>query len=395
MRKIIACLFLAGALSIAASALALADTRIKFVRVSADYEALEGRVDPAKLSFTPQNKGYTLTYTIDTDPASISVGDRYQATLVLTANKRYNFQDIKAASCLIQNDEYSKLTDLRLSEDDTVLTLIFDMAPLSTKLEPPGNPAWGENFHVTWEPVEHCSGYTVNVYSITTRGEYRLADKVDVEGKDTVTADVKPIVLKNVNDYTFSVMAVPPEDGYYLLKSEEAFSPLSDSHMVGQAEIGYNNGYFTRDKNQNRYYVVDKKALADGVYLIEGYQYCFDENGAMKFGFQNQKNSSSVNYYDSDGKMLYGWIEHEGGWYYADPATGIIIHGMKEIEGSSYYLDPKENGRMTIGWKEINSKQYYFDESGVMNTNKLIDENKRVYIFKPDGSVDYSYQARD
>lgn len=394
VKKLIIGLLGAALFSAAASCAALADTRIKFVRVSADYEPLEGRVDASRLSFTPQNKGYTLEYTIDADLSEIGVGDRFQVTLVLTAGKRYNFQDIKAASCLIQNDENSKLTNLEISEDDTVLKLTYDMAPLRMQLEQPGNPVWAENLHVSWDPVEYSSGYIVNVYSITTRGELRLADKVEVDGKDTTTADVKPILLKNVNDYTFSVVAVPSEEDYYLKDSEESFSPLSDSHIVGQTEIGYNSGYFTRDSKANRYYVVDKQALADGIYLIEGYNYCFNEEGIMQFGFQQKKNSSHVSYFDPDGKMLYGWIQTDDGWYYADPTSGIIMTGMKTIEGKKYYLDPDSGGRMTVGWKEIGGKLFYFSGDGIMNTQKLMDQNNRVYIFKGDGSVDYSYQAK-
>ena len=114
----------------------------------------------------------------------------------------------------------------------------------------------------------------------------------------------------------------------------------------------------------------------------------------MQFGFQQKKNSSHVSYFDPDGKMLYGWIQTDDGWYYADPTNGIIMTGMKTIDGKKYYLDPDSGGRMTVGWKEIGGKLFYFSGDGIMNTQKLMDQNNRVYIFKDDGSVDYSYQAK-
>ena len=43
---------------------------------------------------------------------------------------------------------------------------------------------------------------------------------------------------------------------------------------------------------------------------------------------------------------------------------------------------------------EIGFRVTYISGDGIMNTQKLMDQNNRVYIFKDDGSVDYSYQAK-
>lgn len=368
---------------------AMGDSTIKFVRLQTEYEPQAGTVNPSLLSFVPKNNGYQVSFKFNEDPATIGVGDRYSVTFTLTANKRYNFLDIKAGSCLIQNDENSTLTDMQLSEDGTVLTLTYDMSPLVTKLAMPTNPEWGDNLTVKWDPVEYCSGYAANVYSITNRGDLKLVGTVET-GKDETVADLKPIMLKTVNDYTFSVTALPLKEEYYLRASEQAYAPLSESKIISQAEIGINKGYFTRDNLQNRYYVYNNQALANGTFLIEGYNYDFDANGHMLFGFQEIEDNKY--YFDKDGRMTYGWIQDEDAWYYAD-TEGRIQTGIQTIDGKSYYMDPEQNGKMSVGWKELDGKQYYFLSDGTMNHEKLIDTNNTVYVFDDEGAVSYQYQV--
>ena len=197
-------------------------------------------------------------------------------------------------------------------------------------------------------------------------------------------------MLKTVNDYTFSVTALPLKEEYYLRASEQAYAPLSESKIISQAEIGINKGYFTRDNLQNRYYVYNNQALANGTFLIEGYNYDFDANGHMLFGFQEIEDNKY--YFDKDGRMTYGWIQDEDAWYYTD-TEGRIQTGLQTIDGKSYYMDPEQNGKMSVGWKELDGKQYYFLSDGTMNHEKLIDTNNTVYVFDDEGAVSYQYQV--
>ena len=387
--KLVSTIAVSAALSAITTIPAFGDSTIKFVRLQTEYEPQAGYVDPSLLNFSPKNNGYQVAFKFNEDPATIGVGERYSITFTLTANKRYNFIDIKPGSCLIQNDENSTLTDMQLSEDGTILTLTYEMSPLVTQLAMPGNPEWGDNLKVKWEPVDYCSGYAANVYSITNRGDLKLVGSVET-GKDETVADLKPVMLKEVNDYTFSVTALPTKEEYYLRASEQAYAPLSESKMISQAEIGINTGYFTSDNLQNRYYVYNNQALANGTFLIEGYHYDFDENGHMLFGFQNVDGNKC--YFDKDGRLAYGWIEDDKGWYYADP-EGHIQTGLQSIDGKSYYMDPEQNGKMIVGWKELDGKQYYFMPDGSMNRDKLIDSNNIVYMFDDNGAVSFQYHA--
>lgn len=49
-------------------------------------------------------------------------------------------------------------------------------------------------------------------------------------------------------------------------------------------------------------------------------------------------------YFDSQGYMVTGWLEHQGRWYYLNPMT----------DGTQ--------GKMNVGWQQIDGKWYYFNE---------------------------------
>ena len=74
-------------------------------------------------------------------------------------------------------------------------------------------------------------------------------------------------------------------------------------------------------------------------------------------------------YFDSQGYMVTGWLEHQGRWYYLNPMTdgtqGKMNIGWQQIDGALYYLDPA-NGRLAVNTVlELEGVPYQADGNGV------------------------------
>ena len=99
-----------------------------------------------------------------------------------------------------------------------------------------------------------------------------------------------------------------------------------------------NDSYGWKYKGRNSYY-------ASGWAQINGYWYCFDNDGYMK-------NSE--------------WQYSENGyWYYLGANGECVRDSWLKLDGYWYYFD--ENGfNIQNQWKMIDEKCYYFDGEGKM-----------------------------
>jgi len=78
----------------------------------------------------------------------------------------------------------------------------------------------------------------------------------------------------------------------------------------------------------------------------------------------------STNYYRTDSTLfafvspnyLHSWDYINGGWYFRK-MDGLMETGELNWNGHSYYLDPNNGGRMVTGWKQIDGLWYYFRPS--------------------------------
>ena len=96
-------------------------------------------------------------------------------------------------------------------------------------------------------------------------------------------------------------------------------------------------------------------------------------------------------YRGTDGVMKTGWIHTASGWYYVDPATGLMCTGWTTINGKQYYFEKSADGvegRMHTGWlKDQNGTWYFFStaadatEGAVVTGWQWIDG--KCYYFDP------------
>ena len=124
-----------------------------------------------------------------------------------------------------------------------------------------------------------------------------------------------------------------------------------------------NRNIFVSDESGIKYYDSEGKRVS-GEVTINGFVYCFNDEGYLKLGLQE----------NSLGKS-----------FYTDIDPYILVSEFQNIGDGTRYFD--ENGLMVFGCKEVNSKWYYFDENGLMyNRGWRIDEEKRYY-YNEDGTL--------
>ncbi len=199
----------------------------------------------------------------------------------------------------------------------------------------------------------------------------------------------------------------------------------SEGHML----------YGFQDLSAGRYYFDPVTGAASyGEKAINGHWYLFSDFAVMQTGFQYIANHNKWVYYNSEGHMLYGFQDLSAGRYYFDPVTGAasygekainghwylfsdfavmqtgfqyianhnkwvyynseghMLYGLQEIDGGKYYFDPI-TGAMQKGTKIINNKLYCFDNYGKMITSPgEINIDGYWYLIKEDGSVATGFQ---
>ncbi|NFH80307.1 cell wall-binding protein [Clostridium botulinum] len=91
----------------------------------------------------------------------------------------------------------------------------------------------------------------------------------------------------------------------------------------------------------------------------------------------------------TDGKVIKGWYEDNGTWYYLND-EGIMQTGwIKDKDGRWYYLD--SNGAMKTGWLKDKGKWYYLEPSstgfkGEMYGNRTATIDGKSYTFDSTGA---------
>ncbi|WP_017352775.1 glycoside hydrolase family protein [Clostridium sp. ZBS4] len=91
-----------------------------------------------------------------------------------------------------------------------------------------------------------------------------------------------------------------------------------------------------------------------------------------------------------DGKVIKGWYEESGNWYYLND-EGIMQTGWaKDKDGLWYYMN--SNGIMQVGWIELKGIWYYLEESSNGYKGKCYIDctetiNGKQYTFDKDGHM--------
>lgn len=77
------------------------------------------------------------------------------------------------------------------------------------------------------------------------------------------------------------------------------------------------------------------------------------------------------------------WVPDGERWRFQVEDTSFT-GWLHDVDGHIYYFD--KNGYMVTGWLNHNGQRYYFDEDGIMQTGKVPVDGK-VYLFNEDGTM--------
>ncbi|NFM12021.1 cell wall-binding protein [Clostridium botulinum] len=91
----------------------------------------------------------------------------------------------------------------------------------------------------------------------------------------------------------------------------------------------------------------------------------------------------------TNGKVIKGWYEDNGTWYYLNDEGVMQTEWMKDKDGRWYYLD--SNGAMKTGWLKDKGKWYYLETNstgykGEMYGNRTALIDGKEYSFNDSGS---------
>lgn len=232
-------------------------------------------------------------------------------------------------------------------------------------------------------------GYTYDEERILSPSQYELSTNTVLKGIRTI-------------EVTYTYKGVEKSDTFKLR---------------GIGEVEYPE--FQED-SKGRWYMIGTNGnmLKDGLYVIDGKTYLFNENGYLVDGWQSydkrwyyfdEYNFAAVTgwneidsivyyfgddcalktdcwvshnnkwyYFGASGARSYGWIHTDGKWYYLDNDYSMHTGWLQE-KGKWYYLDT--DGDMVTGWKQIKDYWYYFSENGIMAANTFIGD----YYVNSDG----------
>lgn len=85
------------------------------------------------------------------------------------------------------------------------------------------------------------------------------------------------------------------------------------------------------------------------------------------------------------------WLKSEDGrWYYENPDKSFPTSQMLQIENSWYYFD--EEGYMKTGWIQHGENRYYADETGALAMDKTLTIGDKEYTFDEKGICKVNYK---
>lgn len=172
----------------------------------------------------------------------------------------------------------------------------------------------------------------------------------------------------------------------------------------------------------NWYYYDSTGRAANGITKVNGKTYCFTDEGRM---LKNETTHDEDKFYffgvdgelETSKNITSGWNKFKGQWYYCE--AGELVNGFKTIDGKTYYFgeymytdttieiyddDLERNcyyrvdadGVLVTGWYETgNGNRYYYDESGRAPQEGIKVVDDKTYYFYSDGQMATRIVAND
>lgn len=178
-----------------------------------------------------------------------------------------------------------------------------------------------------------------------------------------------------------------------IMNISKRYYDYSNSQLVVIDEFGNVKTYKTTANGwvSFMYYLVDGK-LVDGWKQIDGYWYYFVDGTKTYGDFRTIDGKTYL--FDSFGRMKTGWFKnaqlsnnYDQNWGYADKNGVVVVEGWKKLDGKWYYFS---NCLTCTGIQRIENKNYLFDNDGayvkeITEKNKWVKNGKSYYYIGNDG----------
>ena len=177
--------------------------------------------------------------------------------------------------------------------------------------------------------------------------------------------------------------------GWYQLRDNERPSYFSDDIELWVYMDGEGNMYRNRwlYYSGSWYYFGSDGVMVLYDLLIDGKFYEFETNGKCVDPDQNytgwhritsENDSTDWFYYGPDHKVVTGWKQIGGKWYYFTTDGRMVYDSYEPIDGKEYVFD--KSGALTNGWYLLYGEYWvYTDSDGVLVTNKWIKSGGNWY----------------
>ena len=122
-----------------------------------------------------------------------------------------------------------------------------------------------------------------------------------------------------------------------------------------------------------------------GLIFIDGNYYYFNEKGIMETGLKTMK--EGTRFFDNNGVMKTGIQTINNNKYFFNLETGFKSSGFQEYEGNTYFFSRVGENQLRTGFFSIDYEYYYFTEDGIMQKGFQIVENKKRFFSRIDGKM--------
>ena len=223
-------------------------------------------------------------------------------------------------------------------------------------------------------------------------------------------------------------------DGIYTIDGKDYYFDINGKMLTGWIFSDWSGDWYYADSNgallkgwkeiggKWYYFEPDNHYMySDGIYTIGSNAYYFASSGAMQTGwikevyYYDDGDTSTVWYYaDSSGRLLKGWQNIGGKWYYFTDWYIMRSDGVYWVDEIPYYFYPSgemgtgwikkiynygdgytdvewyyanSSGALQNKWQFINGSWYYFDEYGFYMRTGHVKINDKHYAFDTNGRM--------
>lgn len=221
--------------------------------------------------------------------------------------------------------------------------------------------------------------------------------KVEISEDGSISVPDTPVVNPDPETYTVTINGTVQDKEYKEGDTVSIYAPVYSNGRVFDRWVVVSGNAVIANAYSNQTTFVMPEGDVEIVAVYSSYVPVYPEipEYVPDFGGSSEteptepetewRRENGETYYYKDGKMVKGWVEEDGIWYWMDEETGAMTtEEWVKVDNVWYAFD--DAGHMLTGWQEIDGKWYFLKDWGGMATGwQFIDGD--WYFLKGDGSM--------